>query len=194
MPGLFTRSRDEALPPGPDALGMTLHVTQTETRGEHRSFRLTRGSAQHSEVRDDVVVAAERARALLAVAAQRDVSAGGVFSPGPAGVQVWSGPWTSPTGGPGTAEHLGSVDWSWDSPATGYVSVYRVMLTAAGAKRGLTTDALLSTVLALAGVDAPARSVTTAALPLPRDPFRSETWATPALTQQAQASGPAAAG
>ncbi len=166
---------------------MTLHVTQTESRSEHRSFRLTRGSSPATEVRDDVVLAAERARALLAEAAQRDVARGGVFSPGPAGVQVWSGPWNAVSGGPGTAEHLGSVDWSWDSPATGYVTVYRVMLTKAGSQRGLTTDALLTDVLALAGVDAPTRSAVPAAglaLPLPRDPFRSETWASPVLTQQ----------
>ncbi len=171
---------------------MTLHVTQTGHRAEHRSFRLTRGSAHRSEVREDVVVSAERMRALLAAAAQRDVASGGVFSPGPAGVQVWSGPWTAPTGGPGTAEHLGSVDWSWDSPATGYATVYRVLLTAAGAERGLTSDGLLGTVLALAGVEAPSAASRPlgAQVPLPRDPFRSETWASPVLTQGASVTLP----
>ena len=159
---------------------MTLHVTQLEARNEHRSFRLTRpGPSTASEVRDDVLVPAERARALLAVAASKDVASGGIYSPGPAGVQVWSGPWNSPTGGPGTAEHLGSVDWSWDTP-TGYVTVYRVMLTAAGAAAGLTTDAVLRRVLGLAGVEVETQAAVR--VPLPRDPFRSESWSPPLLT------------
>ncbi len=163
---------------------MTLHVTQTEAKGEHKSFRLSKPAPAGSrEVRDDVVLTGAQARAVLAAAATRDVARGGAYSPGPAGLQVWSGPWTSPTGGPGTSEHLGSVDWSWDTPATGYVTVYRVMLTAAGAQRGLSTDGLLSAVLGLVGVEtSPAPSVA-ASLPLPRDPFRNESWQAPVLTQ-----------
>lgn len=165
---------------------MTLHVTQHDGPPEHRSFRLTRpGSGSSSQVRDDVLVPDERARALLAVAAAADVASGGTFSPGPAGVQVWSGPWDAPTGGPGTASHLGSVDWSWDTPR-GYVTVYRVMVTAAGTAAGLTTDALLGRVLGLVGVDVPERVETPRAavrVPLPRDPFRDQSWAAPLLTR-----------
>ena len=163
---------------------MTLHVTQLEGKSEHRSFRLTKpGSGASSQVRDDVVFPSERARALLAVAAAKDVASGGIYSPGPAGVQVWSGAWNAPTGGHGTAEHLGSVDWSWDTP-TGYVTVYRVMVTTSGTAAGLTTDALLRRVLGLAGVELPEQVTQTARvqLPLPRNPFRSEGWAPPLLT------------
>jgi hypothetical protein len=166
---------------------MTLHVTQLEAKTEHKSFRLTRpgGSPTAREVRDDVIVPADRARAILAAATQRDVANGGVYSPGPAGVQLWSGAWNGPTGGPGTAEHLGSVDWSWDAPTTGLVTVYRVMRTDAGVTRGLTTDQILDCVLALAGGEAVHRTSapSAASLPLPRDPFRAESWAPPALTQ-----------
>lgn len=167
---------------------MTLHVTQLEAKSEHKSFRLSRAGTSPTarEVRDDVILPADRARGVLAAAARRDVSAGGVFSPGPAGVQLWSGAWNSPTGGPGTAEHLGSVDWSWDSPTTGLVTVYRVMRTAAGVERGLTTDAVLDVVLSLAGGESVQRSAAPpTALPLPRDPFRSESWASPVLSEHA---------
>lgn len=166
---------------------MTLHVTQLEAKAEHKSFRLTRpgGPATAREVRDDVIVPGERARAILAAAARRDVANGGSYSPGPAGVQLWSGAWNGPTGGPGTAEHLGSVDWSWDTPTTGLVTVYRVLRTDAGVARGLTTDGILDRVLSLAGGEAVHRTAAAppASLPLPRDPFRSESWTPPVLTQ-----------
>lgn len=162
---------------------MTLYVTQLEPKNEHRSFRLSRpGGATRSEARDDLVLPGDRARDVLAAAARQDVSRGGVFSPGPAGVQVWSGPWNSPTGGPGTAEHLGSVDWSWDTPVTNYVTLYRVMLTAAGTVRGMTPEGVLTAVLALTGVQAEQHAA--AAIPLPRDPFRHD-WAGPILTNRA---------
>ncbi len=167
---------------------MTLHVTQLEAKADHKSFRLTRGgdSSVAREIRDDVIVPAERAREILVAAARRDVAAGGVYSPGPAGVQIWSGPWNGPTGGPGTAEHLGSVDWSWDTPTTGLVTVYRVLRTDAGVTSGLSTDGILDRVLALAGGEAVHRSAapSAASVPLPRDPFRRESWTPPVLTQQ----------
>ena len=137
---------------------MTSHTVHTE--GEHRSFRLT-----HREVRTeklpDVVLPAAQARAALSEAARQDVSAGGCFSPGPAGVQLWDGPWNGVGGRVGTAQHLGSVDWSWDTPSAGFVTVYRVLLTAAGSRAGLTTHAVLGHVLALAGPAVPV-------LPAPR--------------------------
>ena len=165
---------------------MTLHVTQLAAKTEHKSFRLTRAgdSPVAREVRDDVIVPADRARAILAAAARRDVAAGGTYSPGPAGVQLWSGPWNSPTGGPGTAEHLGSVDWSWDTPTTGLVAVYRVLRTDAGVGAGLSTDSILDRVLGLAGGDAVHRTAAAASVPLPRDPFRRESWTPPVLTDQ----------
>ena len=109
---------------------MTLHVTQLESRAEHRSFRLSRPAAPvTSEVRDDVVLPADTARAVLTAAGRKDVSSGGAYSPGPA--------------------------------------------------------ALLGTVLGLAGAQVAQHSAASAAIPLPRDPFRSSSWATPALTGRA---------
>jgi hypothetical protein len=167
----------------PKGDAMTLHLVQLEHKPEHKSFRLTRGSGPTttSEVRPDVVLPVDKARAVLTAASQNDVAHGGAFSPGPAGVQVWSGAWNGPTGGPGTSAHLGSIDWSYDTPVAHYVTVYRIMLTAAGRETGLTTDSLLGTVLALAGLGVPAGEVT-AQVPLPRDPFRSESWRPAVLT------------
>jgi hypothetical protein len=172
---------------------MTLHLVQLEHRPEHKSFRLTRGSGPTttSQVRPDVVLPVDKARAVLTAAAQNDVAHGGAFSPGPAGVQVWSGAWNGPTGGPGTATHLGSIDWSYDTPVAHYVTIYRVMLTAAGRETGLTTDSLLGTVLALAGLGVPPVDMTTAQVPLPRDPFRSESWRPSVLTARPLQANPA---
>jgi hypothetical protein len=145
-----------------DLLIMTAHTVHLPDPPAHRSFRLTQREVR-SEQGPDVVLPATEAHALLAAARHEDVSSGGCFSPGPAGVQVWDGPWNGANGRVGTASHLGSVDWSWDSPAEGFVTIYRVLLTAAGGRAGLTTHTLLDLVLGLTGLRSAAP-----ALPAPR--------------------------
>ena len=130
---------------------MTAHTVHLPTPPAHRSFRLTPREVR-SEQHPDVVLPSNEAQALLTAARAQDVSSGGCYSPGPAGIQVWDGPWNGPGGRVGTAQHLGSVDWSWDAPAEGFVTFYRVLLTAHGAKAGLTTHALLDLVLGLTGL------------------------------------------
>ena len=159
----------------PEAL-VTLYSVELQPKPEHRSFRLSRPAAPvavASHVRPSIVLPDREARALLAAAEAQDVSRDGVFSAGPAGVQVWSGPWNGLLGSKGNAEHLGSVDWSYDTPTRHYITVYRVLVTAPGAASGLTTSDLLSRVLALAGVVAP-RDALSQPGPPPRDPFRTE--------------------
>lgn len=155
---------------------MTLHAVELDPSPIHRSFRLTRPGAPvavASQVRPSIVLPDREARALLAAAEREDVSTGGVFSAGPAGVQVWSGPWDGPLGSKGSAEHLGSVDWSYDTPTRHWITVYRVMVTARGGAAGLVTADLLDRVLGLASITAPADALRLPAAP-PRDPFRSQ--------------------
>jgi hypothetical protein len=126
-----------------------------------------------SQVRPALVVAERETRELLAAASRNDVGMGGPFSAGPAGVQVWDGPFNGPSGTHGSAKHLGSVDWSYDTPTKHYVTIYRVMITQAGVDSGETTYSVLSQVLNLAGLDADGTRVS---LPMPpaRDPFRRQ--------------------
>lgn len=155
---------------------MTHFAVELDPKPVHRSFRLTRPGAAvavASQVRPSIVLPDREARALLVAAEQEDVSKGGCFSAGPAGVQVWSGPWDGLAGSKGRAEHLGSVDWSYDTPSRHYITVYRVMVTAKGAATGLQPAELLDRVLALAGVVAPSDALRLP-VPPPRDPFRSE--------------------
>lgn len=146
---------------------MTAHTVHLPSPPAHRSFRLTPREVR-SERHPDVVLPASDAQALLVAAREQDVSSGGCYSPGPAGIQVWDGPWNGLGGRVGSAQHLGSVDWSWDVPEPGFVTCYRVLLTTAGAKKGLTTHALLDRVLALTAVPPGPR-----ALPTPRPPFEA---------------------
>jgi hypothetical protein len=141
---------------------MTAHQVQAPGPAQHKSFRLTPRETR-SERHPDVVLPITEARGLLSAARVQDVSLGGCFSPGPAGIQVWDGPWNGVGGRVGTAQHLGSVDWSWDAPAEGYVTIFRVLLTAPGARCGLTTHTLLDHVLSLTGLR-PLQAV----VPLPR--------------------------
>lgn len=154
---------------------MTAHALDVDPP-QHRSFRLTRSAptaAVASQVRPAIVLPDQQARALLAAAGRQDVARGGALSAGPAGVQVWSGPWDGMLGSHGSSVHLGSVDWSYDTPTRHYITIYRVMVTLRGAAAGQTTDQLLRRVLDLAGIAAEADRVALQAPP-GRDPFRSE--------------------
>lgn len=155
---------------------MTLHSVELEQpKPLHRSFRLTRpGSvtAVESQVRPALVLPEREGRALLAAAQKQDVSRSGCYSAGPAGVQVWSGPWEGAGGSHGDAQHLGSVDWSYDSPIRHYITIYRVLVTSHGVHAGETTASVLARVLALAGLGANGETLSLP-VPPPRDPFRS---------------------
>jgi hypothetical protein len=124
-----------------------------------------------SHVRPALVLAERETRELLAAANLHDVGLEGRFAAGPAGIQVWDGPFNGPSGTHGTAKHLGSVDWSYDTPAKHYVTIYRVMVTQAGVDAGETTLSIMTMVLALGGLSADGTRIT---MPTPpaRDPFR----------------------
>ncbi len=75
---------------------------------------------------------------------------------------------------PGEAVHLGSVDWSYDTPVKHYVTIYRAMVTEPGDVAGETTLSILGRVLALTGIPLDGARVTMAAPPAPRPvPSRS---------------------
>ena len=124
-----------------------------------------------SQVRPALVVPERETRELLAAANRNDVGIGGPFSAGPAGVQVWDGPFNGPSGSHGTAKHLGSVDWSYDTPTRHYSTIYRVMVTQAGVDAGESPLTVLTAVLALAGLSVDGSRITMPAPPA-RDPFR----------------------
>ena len=154
---------------------MTIHAVELETKPAHRSFRMTRPSAPAvaSQVRPAIVLPDREARTLLHVAEREDVSRGGCFSAGPAGVQVWSGPWDGVGGSHGSSEHLGSVDWSYDTPTRHYITIYRVLVTVKGVAAGFTPADILNHVLELAGISANNETVLAMQAPPARDPFRS---------------------
>lgn len=133
-------------------------ATPDESRSQHRSFRLTRPSSGPApmQLRTAVVLPERDARRLLAVAAEQDVARGGRFSPGPAGVQWWTGPWDGLLGSRGSSEHLGSVDWSYDTPNRHYVTIYRVLVTARGVQESHQPSSVLAAVFGLTGVPVPA--------------------------------------
>jgi hypothetical protein len=111
-------------------------------------------TALAGRVRQTVVLGGQQARNLLEAAARQDVGRGGCFAAGPAGVQVWSGPFDGPGGTKGSAVHLGSLDWTRDQPVAGSVTIHGVMVTSAGVDRGETAASISARVLALAGAEA----------------------------------------
>lgn len=125
-----------------------------------------------SHVRPAMVLPEQETRELLTAASREDVSAGGCFSAGPAGIQVWSGPFTGANGSHGAAVHLGSVDWCYDTPVRHYATIYRAMVTAGGVEAGETTATILTRVLDLAGIPFEGARVQLPSAPA-RDPFRA---------------------
>ena len=72
---------------------------------------------------------------------------------------------------PGQSVHLGSVDWSYDTPVRHYVTIYRAMVTASGLETGESTLSVLQAVMNLSGIDVDGARITMASPPA-RDPFR----------------------
>lgn len=126
--------------------------------------------ALSSQVRPALVLAERQARTLLDAAEANDVARGGLFSTTPACIQVWDRPWPNERE-PGDAIHLGSVDWSYDTPVKHYVTIYRAMVTDAGHQHEETTLSILGKVLALTGIPLDGARLSMPAPPA-RDPFR----------------------
>ena len=100
----------------------------------------------------ELVFPEEQAIRLLRAAEEQDVAAGGVFSAGPGGIQVWSEPWNGEGGTSGSSVLLGSVEWTANAPARTYITVHRCLVTQAGRARGIGEADLLKRVLDLAGL------------------------------------------
>jgi hypothetical protein len=100
----------------------------------------------------ELVFPEEQARRLLRAAEEQDVAAGGVYSAGPAGVQVWSEPWNGEGGTSGSSVQLGSVEWTANAPTRAYITIHRCLVTRAGQARGIGPADLLRRVLSLAGL------------------------------------------
>jgi hypothetical protein len=126
--------------------------------------------ALSSHIRPALVLAERESRAMLDAARNQDVSQGGRFSAIPACIQVWDRGWAAEDD-PGQAVHLGSVDWSYDTPVRHYVTIYRAMVTQAGLEAGESTLSMLQAVMALTGIDVDDNRITMPAAPA-RDPFR----------------------
>jgi hypothetical protein len=126
-----------------------------------------------SQVRPALILPELQARALLDAAARADVSAEGCFRAGPAGIQLWSGPFNGPSRQAGSAFHLGSIDWTYDTPAKHWALIYRAMVTQAGIENGETTLSVLTRVLGLTGLAIDGDRVQLATPPV-RDPFRCQ--------------------
>ena len=124
-----------------------------------------------SQIQPALVLPEDDARRLIEAADRQGVRAGGCFLAGPLGIQVWTGPFDGPDGTHGSAVHLGTVDWSYDTPVKHYATIYRAMVTASGVAASETTASILARVLTLGGISGSDERVTLP-VPPPRDPFR----------------------
>lgn len=126
--------------------------------------------ALSSHIRPALVLAERESRTMLDAARNQDVTRGGRFVAIPACIQVWDRPWVDENE-PGGSVHLGSVDWSYDTPVRHYVTIYRAMVTQAGLEAAESTLTVLQAVMALTGIDVDDNRITLPSAPA-RDPFR----------------------
>lgn len=129
--------------------------------------------ALSSQIRPALVLAEREARELVTAAQRLDVSRGGCFRAGVAGIQVWSRPFDGPARFPGdVAAQWGCVEWTYDTPARHYATIYRCTVTTEGLAGGESTASILARVLALTGLPVGGERIRLAPPPA-RDPFRS---------------------
>jgi hypothetical protein len=130
--------------------------TSSSPRLAHRSFRLTRPSraALICELRPPIVLEEPAARLLLAIAGGEDVCAGGTYSAGADGIEIWSAPWDGRGSRPGTSELLSTVSWAW-RPDHGTLTLLTVGITVAGLGAGQSVSDVLFQVLDLPGKPRP---------------------------------------
>jgi hypothetical protein len=127
--------------------------------------------ALSSHIRPALVLQEDETRRMMDAANQQGVRAGGIFLATPLGIQVWSAPFDGAEGTHGNALHLGSVDWTFDTPVSHYATVYRAMVTKEGVDAGESTASILARAFALCGLHVASERVSVA-IPPPRDPFR----------------------
>lgn len=170
----MTTGLGPAAVPSPVEVTVALHVVPLGGPAP-AGLRLRDGAvavpALVSQVLPALVLGERETREVLAAARAQDVALDGPFSAGPAGVQLWDGPFNGPKGTHGAALQLGSVDWNYDAPAKHYATIYRVIVTQAGIDAGQTTASIMATVLALAGLTVDGNRISPA-VPPARDPFR----------------------
>jgi hypothetical protein len=146
-------------------------VRSVQARDETAPLSVTWGASSRWQP-GRTVFPEDQANQLLREAEEQDVTAGGTFSAGPAGVQVWSEPWNGEGGTRGSSVHLGSVDWTYNTPTRFCITVYRCMVTQEGRNRGLEAADVLKQILDLVGppIDGVRANLHE---PLVTDPFRA---------------------
>lgn len=151
-------------------MSLTLTLTQ-QTSAVRLLDTAVAVPALSSHIRPALVLQEDATRQLMEAANRQGVRTGGVYLVTPLGIQVWDAPFNGSDNSHGTARHLGSLDWTFDTPVKHYATVYRSMVTQEGLDAGETTASILARVLALGGLQVASERVAVP-IPPPRDPFR----------------------
>lgn len=103
-------------------------------------------------IRPAAVLAEHAARTVLAELAFRDVRQGGLWASAPTLWQRYDRPWDGPAAtAPGTAELIGSLQVSYDTPSRYAITIYRATVTVPGQAQGWTVESLCDEALGFGG-------------------------------------------
>jgi hypothetical protein len=124
-------------------------------------------------IRPSAMLSAGAAAAILRALDHDDVANGGVWSASAGLWHRYDRSWNGPSGSRGTAQLAGSIAVIYESPVRNQITIYKVMITDAGVRDGLTVDRLCDEALAHAGLTlASCPRITMTGPPL-SDPFQS---------------------
>ncbi|MCW2544286.1 MAG: hypothetical protein JWM40_1838 [Frankiales bacterium] len=125
-------------------------------------------------IRPGAVIDDRAARKITDWLALVDVAKGGKWV---AGTNVWQRfdqPWNGEGGMRGTAQHVGSIFITYNTPANYYVTLHRVTISEVGARQGWTVDKLADEVLHFADLTLETCPRDESLTVVSRDPFKTQ--------------------
>ena len=123
-------------------------------------------------IRPSAILSAGAAAAILRALDRDDVANGGVWSASAGLWHRYDRAWNGPSGSRGTAQLAGSIAVIYESPVRNQITIYKVMITDAGVRDGLTVDRLCDEALAHAGLSLASCPRITMSGPPVSDPFQ----------------------
>jgi hypothetical protein len=123
-------------------------------------------------IRPSAILSAGAAAAILRALDLDDVAYGGRWSASSGLWHRYDRPWDGPSGSRGNSQLAGSIAVVYESPVRNQITIYKVTITDAGHRMGMTVDSLCDEALGHAYLTLASCPRATLSAPPAADPFR----------------------